>query len=161
MVSSLSVVLSGFDVDRWLSIVDAAVSRIGIRFCIVWPLLMRHWMNRVVISINSSGVEFWFQYQSISPVISPFIQLCGCAESGGMYKYRLRGFWYVVVCILPSLIVIVRSREVLEVDGVSMFHLRFPKPYMAVVNCVQVVSLVSTHIPSTSSMISCRIGGYF
>jgi hypothetical protein len=43
------------------------------------------------MEVKSSSADFWFQYHRSSPVINPLKQLLGCAERGGMYKYKFIG----------------------------------------------------------------------
>ena len=78
----------------WMLSMEAAADRImGIMSSIWWPLWISRWMNNWVIWMKSSAWVFWFQYRIISPVINPLKQLEGWAEVGGIYRYRLSGFW--------------------------------------------------------------------
>ena len=44
------------------------------------------------------------------------------------------GFWYVAVCIFPCLRVICRSKNVTDVEGLSVFHWRVPKLFRVLLN---------------------------
>lgn len=83
-------------------------------------------MNCEVIEMKSFSLEFCFQYHRSSPVMKPLKQLVGCAECGGMYKYKYKGFGYVLVCIRLCVMDISKSRNVVVVVGFSTFHLRDP-----------------------------------
>jgi len=67
-------------------------------------------------------------------MINPLMQFGGCAERGGRYRKRFMGFWYVAVWIFPCLRVICRSKNVMDVEGVSVFHWRVPKLFRVLLN---------------------------
>jgi len=140
MYSMSSCWWSIMDLDLWLrvlSIVEAADCRMGVISLSRCPRCRRRRIKLLVMLMKSSGEEFWFQYLNNSPTIRPLKQLVGWAEVGGMYRYKLRSFWNVVVCIFWFFIVIVRSRKVVEEVRSSIFHCRVPKPFSWVLKSSQ------------------------
>ena len=60
----------------------------------------------------------------------------GWAECGGMYKYKLRGFWYVLKLSVGRVEavetrVICKSRKMVDVVRSSKIHFSFPKEFMS------------------------------
>jgi hypothetical protein len=90
-----------------------------------------------------------------SPIIKPFRQLGGCADSGGRYRYRFSGFWKVEKVIDEPFMSILRSRKVVWVEGSSIVHFSAPQLFSLFLKSVHVrpgLSSCGIHMLSTSSM---------
>ena len=124
MVLSL-LVLSEFLLEVPSSI-KAAWLKIGDSFSIGCPRATRRLRNLLTRSSKFS-VVFWSQYLLSSPIIKPFRQLGGCADSGGRYRYRFSGFWKVEKVIDEPFMSILRSRKVVWVEGSSIVHFSTPQ----------------------------------
>ena len=135
-----------------LSSVSAAFSRRGAWCSILCPLSVSQMMNLERISLKLCA-SFWSQYRQSSPAISHLKQLGGWAEAGGIYKQRFIRFWNVAVDILEPVIVRLRSRKLVVVEGSSMTQEREPQLLIQVLNASHVADLLldgGSQIPKIS-----------
>ena len=139
----------------FLSVISAAFKKCFLMALMECPLASRC-LAKLQIRVQKFVFSFCFLKRRKFPTISPLKQLDGCAETGGMYKYKFILFWKVREIILPFVIVSVRSRKFADVDRSLITQRNFPHSFIDVLNSSQVwesrPSVEGFHIPSTSSM---------
>ena len=98
---------------------------------------------------------FCQKYRCSAPYINALRILFGCDENGVRYRCGLFSFWNVLVCIVPSsMIVMVRSRKSTASFGSSVFQVSClpigPKLSMAAETFWRMSGVFSTMINASS-----------